>query len=272
MKPKSALLLPPTELSGGLFAAIHRDTRGLGMSDRDRFNFFPASPLVAVTYVAEGELRLVPQDGGLDDARSAPALPRLSVMLPSQLPTVSWSPGTVRATTVGVYPDAWEGLSRRCDASTLLLSACEGCDDVGISWERFCTTLQPAWRATRQNSNLPNWTGAPPLAEWSRALITRAALAGPGRSVRALERRLKRWSGQTRRSLDFFASFDRLHRLSAQAGETPLAVLALEAGYSDQSHMGRALRRATGFSPAELNRRIDTEEAFWCYRLLGESF
>jgi AraC-like DNA-binding protein len=50
------------------------------------------------------------------------------------------------------------------------------------------------------------------------------------------------------------------------------AGLTTEAAFSDQSHMGRAVRRATGFSPAHLNRVIATEEAFWCYRLLGERF
>ena len=49
-------------------------------------------------------------------------------------------------------------------------------------------------------------------------------------------------------------------------------MLAGDAGYSDQSHMGRAVRRATGFSPARLNRMIESEESFWCYRLLGQRF
>jgi hypothetical protein len=36
--------------------------------------------------------------------------------------------------------------------------------------------------------------------------------------------------------------------------------------------MGRAVKRATGFSPGQINRLIATEEPFWCYRLLGERF
>ena len=46
----------------------------------------------------------------------------------------------------------------------------------------------------------------------------------------------------------------------------------VEGGFADQSHMGRAVRRATGFSPARLNRMIESEESFWCYRLLGQRF
>jgi len=57
----------------------------------------------------------------------------------------------------------------------------------------------------------------------------------------------------------------------AEPTATP-AELAAEAGFADQSHLGRALKRATGFSPVSLNRKIATEEPFWCYRLLGERF
>ena len=72
--------------------------------------------------------------------------------------------------------------------------------------------------------------------------------------------------------LGFYAAFENLHRLSVERPDEPLAMLAGDAGYSDQSHMGRAVRRATGFSPARLNRMIESEESFWCYRLLGQRF
>jgi AraC-like DNA-binding protein len=110
------------------------------------------------------------------------------------------------------------------------------------------------------------------VADWTRSVVARVAVSGPGRSVRSIERRLRRASGKSRRTLDFFGTFDRLHAISRAAPDRPLAEIALDAGYSDQSHMGRAVRRATGFSPARLNRAIETEEAFWCYRLLGERF
>jgi AraC-like DNA-binding protein len=45
------------------------------------------------------------------------------------------------------------------------------------------------------------------------------------------------------------------------------AELAADAGYADQSHLCRESRRVTGFSPAELHRRILQEEGFWAYRL-----
>jgi AraC-like DNA-binding protein len=65
---------------------------------------------------------------------------------------------------------------------------------------------------------------------------------------------------------------EEVHRLVNADPTTKPAELAAEAGFSDQSHMGRALKRATGFAPVQLNEKIATEEAFWCYRLLGERF
>ena len=270
--PKSFLLQPPRALSGCLFAAIVRDTRGIALSDHDRLNHFPASPLVSVTCVLEGDIHLVPTGDGIEEARAAAPMPRFSVMPPQDTPTVSWSPGPVLAIAVGFYPDAWARLTSRHDVPHMLERAFTDGADIHAGWTLFGAGLAPVWKSVREAAALPGRTGAPQLADWSRALIARAALAGSGRSLRSAERRLRRWSGQTRQSLAFYAAFDDLHRLSVQKKDVPLAQLALDAGYSDQSHMGRAVRRATGFSAARLNRLIETEEAFWCYRLLGERF
>jgi AraC-like DNA-binding protein len=48
--------------------------------------------------------------------------------------------------------------------------------------------------------------------------------------------------------------------------------LAAEAGYADQLHFGREVRRTTGFSPAQLRHRAKTEQAFWFYRLIGDLY
>jgi AraC-like DNA-binding protein len=278
LHPTSSLHLPPAQLSGCIFAAIIRDTRRVRLSDADRLNHFPASPLVSATCVIEGEVRLVPREGGLEAARLAPPMPRLTVTPPQDVPITSWSSGPVFAVSVGFYPDAWAKIaSAQADRAVPgvlsdAFQAFENGDNSEESWARFCEILGPFWRSARNTGGLPDWSGAPRLTDWSRALLGRAALAGPGRSIRALERRIRRWSGQTRQSLAFYAELENLHQLSTKSSETPLTALAYDAGYADQSHMGRAVRRATGFSPAHLNRRIESEEAFWCYRLLGERF
>lgn len=51
-----------------------------------------------------------------------------------------------------------------------------------------------------------------------------------------------------------------------------LAGLATEAGFADQSHLGREVRRVTGLSPRQLDALMRTDEAFWFYRLMKGHF
>ncbi len=266
----SKLFLPPASLSGCLFAGILRDTRGVILSDADRINHFPASPLVSVTQVLCGELRLLPTSGDWCNVADTLPLPSTSVMGPNVSPVSSWAAGECAAFTVGFYHDAW-----------LILGGAAGFSHVpgsiGSALQRFCAEQDPAdgWRAFC-DALAPVWAEARPalmgIADWAKTVTTRAALSGSGRSLRSVERRIRRTSGQTRRALEFYGSFENLHRVTQQHPETSLAEIAQEAGYADQSHMGRSVRRATGFSPARLNRAIKSDEAFWCYRLLGERF
>lgn len=274
MPPISKLFLPPPDLAGCVVAGIYRDTRGAHLSDADRMNHFPASPLVAITLVQHGALHLLPKGADWRHAAQVRPLAEKTVLPPQDLPVSSWAPGDVVALSVGIYPDAWRVLGGDAACATLppaLDEAC-ACFDAAVApsqgWSAFCDRLRTAWSAARPDS----WQPAARLSDWSTALATRAALSGTGRSLRSIERRIKRYSGQTQRSLAFYATFERLHERSTHADRQSLAEIAIDAGYSDQSHMGRAVRRATGFSPAKLNKAIETEEAFWCYRLLGERF
>ena len=272
MEGKSFYLFPPPDLSACIFAAVVRDTRGVDLSALDRFNFFPASPLVSVTQVVEGEIRLVAAGESLEAALVALPTPRISILPPQDEPTVSWCAGPILAITVGFYPDAWARISDEFDLLAEWAGAFEGGDHLHSAWDRFCASLSPVWRAVRGGSSLPQPTGMTSLSDWARAIVARAMMAGPGRGARSLERRLKRWSGQTKQSLKFYTAIYELQRLEAGVRHRSLAQLALDAGYSDQSHMGRAVRRVTGFSPMHLNELIRTKEAFWYYRLAGEKF
>jgi AraC-like DNA-binding protein len=49
-----------------------------------------------------------------------------------------------------------------------------------------------------------------------------------------------------------------------------LASIAAEAGFADQSHLGREVRRVTGILPGRLGELMRNYEAFWFYRLLSE--
>ncbi|WP_374652999.1 helix-turn-helix domain-containing protein [Dongia sp.] len=268
-----------------MFAAIVRDTRGCALSDAERFNHFPASPLVAVTYVIEGETRLVPAGGGLVEAKLMPALAPVTVAGPYSAPLTSWNPGAVFAISIGFFPDAWSRLT----GTTALAIANKtvsnvpkplagmptpraGDRDIAAFWEGFCDALEPDWQMARRGSGMRDSRGANNIADWANSLIARAAISGAGLSLRAAQRRLRRWAGQSKQSLAFYANVENLHRLAVQNEPGQLAGIAHDAGFSDQSHMGRTVRRATGFSPALLNRKIATDESFWCYRLMGERF
>lgn len=266
MSSTSSLLLPPADLSASVFGAIVRDTRGARLSDADRLNFFPASPLVCLTHVIEGELHLAPFGQEVEAFRQAPRSPAVFVTEPQDMPTASWSPGPIFAISVGFYPDAWKRLDQSDAVEAVIGTVFARDSSVQAGWERFCSALEAVIGGDADGGRPAR------LAEWVRAMLVRAALSGSGRSARSIERRVRQWTGQSRRTLEFFASFEHLHRISRQSSSGSLADMALEAGYSDQSHMGRTVRRGTGFSPARLNQMIATEEAFWCYRLLGERF
>ena len=274
MVPISKLFLPPPTLAGCVMAGIFRDTRGADLSEPDRMNHFPASPLVSATLVQHGCLRVLPTGSGWEQAEKYPALRHRSALPPLDTPVSSWAPGDVVALTVGVFPDAWRALGGDAECSKLpsaldqALDRFDAEDDAARGWTAFCRKLEPAWQTARPDI----WRPATRISDWAKALTTRAALSGTGRSLRSIERRIKRFSGQTQRSLAFYSAFERLQERSGNAMGQSLADIAIDAGYSDQSHMGRAVRRATGFSPAQLNKAIENEEPFWCYRLLGERF
>ena len=102
-------------------------------------------------------------------------------------------------------------------------------------------------------------------------LAQRAALSAPGRSLRQLERRIKRWAGLPLRDLRGFgkaeqAFFDTIAAEAAQ-GSVNWADVAAGAGFSDQSHLCRVTRRITGYAPQALYDGIYGDEAFWVYRI-----
>lgn len=272
MVPVSKLLLAPNPLVGCVFAAVWRDTRGVDLSDADRVSHFPASPLVSLTLVIHGELQVAAGDAPRCDVWVA--APGSFVMGPQNAPVTSWAAGEVTAVSIGFYHDAWLRLGgdpnfqEVPESLATALKALGSSDQPESGWSAFCAALSPVWAAIRPS----DWLAATGIADWARAAVTRAILPPAGNSIRSIERRIRRLSGQSKRTLEFFATFEELHRLSRRQAGRSLAGLAQEAGYADQSHMGRAVRRASGFSPARLNAAIENEEPFWCYRLFGERF
>lgn len=284
-KPSATLFLPPHSLASCVVTGVERDTRALSLTQEQRYNFFPASPLCTISWFFEGTSYLVAPDNPTPSF-SRP-VPQLSFAGPQTKPLVSWNPGPVDALTVAIYPEAWTQLVE-CDLETLidktlpledvvstaLLDLCQKVlleHKTEISFQQFMDGLGPIWA----NSRPPRFSVYYRLSDWAHELATKAASSGTGKSVRQAQRRIKSWTGQSQRDLQFYARNEALFEktlAAATKGPLDLATVALEAGFADQAHMGRSVRKLTGMSPSKLNDLIATAEAFWCYRLIGERF
>lgn len=129
--------------------------------------------------------------------------------------------------------------------------------------------MQPLWQGAQGGQALPTLRG------WVQSLAVRAAFTRPGAGLRQAQRRFKDWTGQSHRDLQLYVRTERaMVRATAQAqacGTAPdLALVAAEAGFADQSHLGREVRRVTGLPPGQLGELMKNHEAFWFYRLLSE--
>lgn len=278
---RASLILPPASLRGCIFLAVARDTRGWPLGDAQRFNYYPASPFPMVSWIFDGELRMVlDPPGGAGPRLSAP-LPRVIVSGPYRSPAASWSPGPVHALSVSFHPQALTrllgiGLGPLQDRSLALEAVgapdavCEALrtplrDDGRPPFARVVDVLRPRWQDSGGDS------GAADVRGWLAALALRAAGSRPGTGLRQVQRRFKDWTGQSQRELRLCA---RVEQVMAEVSRLPadqalnLAALAAETGFADQSHLGREVRRVTGLSPARLNAHLAHDEPFWLYRLL----
>ena len=115
----------------------------------------------------------------------------------------------------------------------------KGAKDAVTTFADLQTRLAPLWHSARPDQH----PFGRMITDWSRALMVNAAFSQTGRSVRQVQRRVK-----------------------------TLAGIATDAGYSDQSSMGWHLLAQTGFTPTELMRTFESDEAFWSYSLMGERY
>ena len=111
MPTQSQLILPPKALASCIAGCIVRDTRMAQLSEMDRVNYFPASPLFAVTLVLSGQIHVADNIVGLAGLRDQQAVPKRLFTPPQDQPHMSWSPGPIFAVTFGFFPDAWQRLS-----------------------------------------------------------------------------------------------------------------------------------------------------------------
>lgn len=273
-------------MGGCIFAAVERDTRGATLSDAQRFNYYPATPLAMISWIFEGEVHMVADaQAGSGHGRLDSALPRLVFSGPQRQPCASWSPGPVHALSVAFYPDALAQLIGKPIEPFIdtILPAAEVLEAALLASSEaiFEQAAAPALFGEIEARLHPFWAGvhgrspAPLVGEWLRTLATRAAFSKTGCGARQLQRRIKSWAGQSYRDLQIYARVETAFVQSGAPGcaaADNLAELALCAGFADQSHMGREVRRVTGIPPGRFRQLIDTEEAFWFYRLIEGQF
>lgn len=264
-------------------AGVERDTRACALADLERFNYYPATPMVVISWVFAGTLHMVEQPQPTGEPLLSPALPNLILSGPQRKPSASWSPGPIHALSVGFYPEVLSDLLGQPVATFVdrhLALASVAPPDLLLAFQALLThSGQPPFaRLEAELARLWKKPGhsRPSLyfSDWLRSLATRAAHSAAGMSVRQLQRRMRDWTGQSQRDLQLFSRVEtaflhRLHRANSPADS--LAAAAVEAGYADQSHMGREVRRITGWSPARFEERMATDEAFWYYRLLASA-
>lgn len=281
---RSRMWLPRRALMTCMRGVLARNTLGADLSDAQRFNYFPASPLCSISWWFAGDSEFLPfaTAPSLDGPRALPPA-RICFRGPSTQPVLSWNPGPGHGMMLLLMPDALHSLTGvtamdyadRFAAVHDVFSApwiamCEGVmvqpdDQARVAWIQ--DFLQPQWQAARP---------AMPLRlhhyqDWAQALALRAATSAAGRSLRQVERRIKQWAGLPMRELRGFGraeqAFFRGMSDASGTGKPHWAELAESSGFSDQSHLCRVTRRITGFTPDELYRRIAEDEGFWSYRL-----
>jgi AraC-like DNA-binding protein len=86
--------------------------------------------------------------------------------------------------------------------------------------------------------------------------VVRGLIDEFGWSERTLRRRCREAFGYGPKTLERILRFQGFLRLLAN-GRAPLSVLALEAGYADQAHLSREVRRLSGQSPGALIAELD---------------
>lgn len=285
--PSGTFWLPRPSLAACLRGAMARSTVGASLSDVQRISYFPASPLCSLSWWFEGSgYVLEPGPQGQHVTLDGPrrSMPGRWVLTgPYTRPGASWCPGPAHAMMVLLLPDALhlltglepsELIDQYVDASTVLppdwLAMCQSVQDAPDDAQRLTLLedfLEPRWQACRPALPMQ----AQRYTDWVTHLAQRAAISGAGRSVRQLERRVKRWAGLPLRELRGMArseqAFFDVMAAQVENGSVPWADIAADNGYADQSHLCRISRRITGFSPEVLREGIEKEEAFWAYRI-----
>lgn len=277
--PAVSLLSPSAGLSPCVRAYVSRDTRGAPPSPSLQSSHFPATATCALIWVLEGRLDSI---GAIGEAPDGGLPPGVLFRGPQSRPFVARAAGPLRLFMCFLMPDALHALAGLRPAEWTNRTAAMR-DAFGGEWQAMARRvehadddagrveciedfLRPRWRTLRGAGHL----SAERYEDWAPCLRSRARASGPGRSERQMERRIKGAAGLSWRDIRAINQAEAVFIKTGEAavsGPLVWADVASDAGYSDQSHLCRSIRKASGFTPTELHSRTRFDEAFWIYRL-----
>ncbi len=273
------LRLPNSALTNCVRAYVSRNTSGVELEPNEMFNHYNATPLCTLIWTIKGDAKIVSR-GGLQVTMDTSE--KIYVSGPQTVPSVTQNMSELHGFMVLFLPDAFHALTG-LDVTALVDKFLPVADLLDSSWQQmanevllaaddtiriqiFETFLLARWDACRDQ--LPNPVSR--YHDWVLNLATRIALTSIGKSTRQLERRVKRWTGQSLQRLRSIAREETAFFEMRDALENDMlswAEVAFNTGFSDQAHMCREVRRSTGFSPEEFRKALATKESFWLYRL-----
>ncbi|CAN0626967.1 AraC family transcriptional regulator [Burkholderia multivorans] len=283
-RPHAQLHLAPPGLQGAVVAVLCRDTRGFELSHAQRLTHFPASPLVSLTWFQDVDAGRIEQTDRGPEWR--PFNSAIVLSGSHSYPATCWSPTGGRVGMICFGADAAQALFQ-IDLSVIQDMIVDAREFLGSAWQALFEALlasdsDAAALAALEHHLAPHWravSGASPmlpsLREAGRYWVTRLAWQAHewrrSHSPRHVERRIKAYSGRSLREWQSLVKTENLFfsaRARLDAGEAlDWAAIAHDEGFADQSHLSRAVKRSTGFSPNEFARRFAEDESFWVYRL-----
>ena len=272
---RTRVVTPERTLASCVRAFVVRDTVGQNLGRIDRLSYFPAVPTVAITWFIKGEISWV---RNLREQQEIQLSDNLVFSGPFTEPTLTYNPGEVRGIICMFFPDAFYRLTgvspadwvnkvvpvgdvlnkEWCDFTSEILHA--ECDESAIGMVH--SFLEPRWEQFRSGKKYSFR-----YEDWVNSLGLRLYQSGVGRSIRQFERRVKKNTGLPIRELKNIARAEKLFFNAREGRELNWSDVSHESGYSDQPHMSRSVRKASGFSPARLRKLVNSEEAFWPYRI-----
>jgi hypothetical protein len=268
--PDTCVVVPDAAVGAAVRAFIWRDSGAEGLVHLNRF---PAAPFCTITWCLAGRLFLGASVDG-------PMLDRVIVGGPGSRPMLTAATGRLHAFTVVFFPDAFARLTG-LSPGTLIDRLVPAHEVLPAYWYGLLRDIAGAADHPERVRRLTRFVAdrcdaAPCGVEGTKGTASLSWLHGLRRRIdasllceRQVERRIKRETGQTLRSLQCSGRFEAAvlkARDAKRNGVLSWAGLAGETGYADQSHICREFRKMSGITPARLIDPDNGDESFWIYR------